>query len=80
MSIIDWSIEWGLNERREQNDKNKFRRCANSLKYFQVFREENVPVKFKSNLIEQFEQVFDDLGAAQLSKHFAYATDYEFTQ
>jgi hypothetical protein len=42
-----------------------------------VFREENVPVKFKSNLIEQFDQVFDDLGAAQLSKHFAYATDYE---
>ena len=78
LSIIDWSIEWGLNERREQNDKNKFPQMPKFIEILsKVFREENVPVKFKSNLIEQFEQVFDDLGAAQLSKHFAYATDYE---
>ena len=78
LSIIDWAIEWGLNERREQNDKNKFPQMPKFIEILsKVFREENVPVKFKSNLIEQFEQVFDDLGAAQLSKHFAYATDYE---
>ena len=63
LSIIDWAIEWGLNERREQNDKNKFPQMPKFIEILsKVFREENVPVKFKSNLIEQFEQVFDDLG------------------
>ena len=78
LSIVDWAIEWGLNERREQNDKNKFPQMPKFIEILsEVFREEDVPVKFKSKLIEKFEQVFFDLGAAQLSKHFAYATDYE---
>ena len=78
LSIIDWSIEWGLNERREQNDKNKFPQMTKFIKVLsEVFREERVPVKFKSRLIEDFEQIFFDLDAADLSKYFGYVNDYE---
>ena len=52
----------GLNERREQNDKNKFPQMPKFIEILSKVSVKNVPVKFKSNLIEQFEQVFDDLG------------------
>ncbi|DAC16318.1 MAG TPA: hypothetical protein D7I06_05320 [Candidatus Poseidoniales archaeon] len=78
LSIIDWSIEWGLNERREQNDKNKFPQMRKFIEILsEVFREENVPLKFKSRLIEDFQQIFFDLDATDLSKYFGYVNDYE---
>jgi len=77
LSIIDWAIEWGINERRgvENQKFPQMKEFVNILS--EVFYDKNKQLKFRSELVTKFEEEFFEFDSGKLSRYFDYTTCYD---
>lgn len=77
LSIIDWAIEWGINERRGVGNQKfpQMKEFVNILS--EVFYDKNKQLKFRSKLVTKFEEEFFEFDSGKLSRYFDYTTCYD---